>query len=72
MGLISRIRRLEGLAPRCAPGVHRLAGPDEPGVDDPCPRCGGSHVLVIVEEIVESRLDRTGPDAPVVAAGSGP
>jgi hypothetical protein len=53
--LTRRVKRLEDAAPRCDPRVRYLAGEDHvPSAADRCRRCGGSHVLVIEEEIVES------------------
>jgi hypothetical protein len=52
--LQSRLRKLEDSLPRCGGGVHRLAGPDYvPTEADRCTRCGGCHVLVIEEVVVE-------------------
>jgi hypothetical protein len=53
--LIRRVKRLEDAVPRCDPRVRYLVSENHvPSAADRCRRCGGSHVLVIEEEIVES------------------
>lgn len=56
MRLRARLDRLAAAVPRCDPGVLRLAPEGHvPGEADRCPRCGGCHVLVIEEVVVEAR-----------------
>jgi hypothetical protein len=51
--LTDRLRKLEAAFPPCDGRVRRLVGPDHvPSEADRCPRCGGSHLLVIDEVIV--------------------
>jgi hypothetical protein len=46
---------LEASVPKCEAGVMYLAGPDHvPSEANRCKRCGGCHILVIEEVIVES------------------
>jgi hypothetical protein len=53
--LSSRVRKLEDARPRCDGRVRRLVGPDfVPTEADRCRICGGCHVLVIEEVIVET------------------
>jgi hypothetical protein len=53
MRLATRVKKLEAAFPPCDGRVRRLAGPDHvPSESDRCPRCGGSHLLVIEEVIV--------------------
>jgi hypothetical protein len=67
MRLTGRVKKLEVAVPRCDPQVRYLAGPDYvPSEADRCRRCGGSHVLVIEEEIVEA--DPDGQPVPVAAS----
>ena len=55
MCLSVRVQKLEGAEPRCDTRVLRLAPEGHvPSDADRCPRCGGCHVLVIEEEIVEA------------------
>ncbi|MBP3954830.1 hypothetical protein J8F10_05980 [Gemmata sp. G18] len=64
MRLSARVQKLEGVELGCDARVLRLApeGHVPCGVDR-CPRCGGYHVLVIVEEIVEAGEPREyGPE----------
>ena len=57
MRLANRLKKLEAAFPACDAGVLRLAAPDHvPSPADRCPRCGGSHLLVIEEEIVEAAV----------------
>ena len=66
MRLTNRVRKLEAAVPKCDPRVRYLAPEDHvPSAADRCPRCGGCHVLVIEEEIVE-----TGPDGLVTVSAS--
>ncbi len=54
MRLSARVQTLEAAEPRCDPSRFRLAPEDHvPSDADRCQRCGGCHVLVIEEEIVE-------------------
>ncbi|MCE9561267.1 MAG: hypothetical protein K8U57_04360 [Planctomycetes bacterium] len=56
MSLRSRLKMLDVAMPKCKPGIMWLARPDHvPSEPDRCQRCGGCHVLVIEEVIVESR-----------------
>ena len=53
MSLASRLRRLESAFPPCDGRVRRLVVARRDPIDEtPCPRCGGSHLLVIEEVIV--------------------
>jgi hypothetical protein len=64
--LTGRVKKLEAAVPKCDGRVLYLAGEGHvPGAADRCPRCGGCHVLVIEEEIVEA-----GPDGPVPVSSS--
>ncbi|MBP3954863.1 hypothetical protein J8F10_06150 [Gemmata sp. G18] len=55
MRLSARVQKLEDSEPRCDARVLRLAPEGHvPSDADRCHRCGGCHVLVIEEEIVES------------------
>lgn len=66
MRLTNRVKRLEAAAPKCDERARYLAGPDHvPSEADRCRRCGGCHILVIEEEIVE-----VGPDGPVPVTSS--
>ena len=66
MRLNNRVRKLEAAVPKCDPRVRYLAPEDHvPSDADRCRRCGGCHVLVIEEEIVEA-----GPDGPVPVTSS--
>ncbi len=56
MNLRSRLKKLDDAFPQCDVGILRLAGPDHvPSEADRCRLCGGSHVLVIEEVVIESR-----------------
>ncbi|MCI0702332.1 MAG: hypothetical protein L0241_14715 [Planctomycetia bacterium] len=62
MKLSARVRKLEASVPKCDPQVRYLAGPDHvPSEADRCKRCGGCHILVIEEEIVEARSVEESP-----------
>jgi hypothetical protein len=64
--LTNRVRKLEAAVPKCDGRVRYLAGPDHvPSEADRCRICGGCHVLVIEEEIVEAGPD--GHPVPVAA-----
>ncbi|AMV25218.1 hypothetical protein VT84_12535 [Gemmata sp. SH-PL17] len=55
MRLSARVQKLEDAEPRCDPNRFRLAPEGHvPSDADRCHRCGGCHVLVIEEEIVEA------------------
>jgi hypothetical protein len=59
--LFNRVKKLEAAEPRCDPRVRYLAPEGHvPSDADRCRRCGGCHVLVIEEEIVESREEARG------------
>jgi hypothetical protein len=46
---------LEAAVPKCEPGIRYLASEDHvPSEADLCKRCGGCHILVIEEVIVET------------------
>ncbi|MDY3563397.1 hypothetical protein R5W23_004900 [Gemmata sp. JC673] len=52
------MQRLETSRPRCDGRTLRLAPEGyEPSAADRCRQCGGGHVLVIVEEIVEESTE---------------
>ena len=67
MKLNNRVRKLEAAVPKCDGRITRIVRGDEPLTDaDRCRICGGCHVLVIHEVIVER-----GPDGhPVPVASS--
>jgi hypothetical protein len=49
------VRRLEAAVPRCNPHVRYLAPEGHvPSDADRCRRCGGCHILVIEEVIVDA------------------
>ncbi len=55
MRLSSRLRKLEAARPKCDGRVRRLVDPDfVPTEADRCRLCGGCHVLVVEEVIVET------------------
>jgi hypothetical protein len=55
MRLTSRVRKLEAARPRCDGRTRKLVDPDYVVTEaDRCRLCGGCHVLVIEEVIVES------------------
>lgn len=61
MRLWSRLERLVADRSRCDGRVRRLAPEGyEPSDADRCPRCGGCHVLVIVEEVVAAPVEPEG------------
>ncbi|AWM36968.1 hypothetical protein GobsT_51520 [Gemmata obscuriglobus] len=58
MSLRTRFQRLKATRPRCDGRTLRLAPEGHvPSDADRCRRCGGCHVLVIVEEIVEAPVE---------------
>ena len=55
MRLTNRVKKLEDAVPRCDGRVWYLASEDHvPSAADRCRLCGGCHILVIEEVIVES------------------
>ena len=67
MRLTHRVRELGSAFPPCDARVLRLAAQDHvPSAADRCPRCGGSHVLVIKKRIVTAgpRADAAGGSEP--------
>ena len=55
MRLSGRLQKLEGEVRRCDGRITRLAPEGYvPTEADRCPRCGGRHVLVIQEVVVEA------------------
>lgn len=70
MRLSSRLRKLEAAFPTCDGRVRRLVDPDHvPSDADRCPRCGGSHFLIIDEVIVVVPED--GVEGSSTGTGSG-
>jgi hypothetical protein len=54
--LSNRLKKLEAAVPKCDGRYSRIVDPDyEPTAEDRCRICGGYHLLVVEEVIVESR-----------------
>ena len=69
MRLANRLKKLEAAVPPCDGRVRRLVVAGDGPVDEaPCPRCGGSHLLVIEEVIVTATPEA---DENGVAVGRG-
>lgn len=55
MRIATRVKKLEGAVPKCDPQVLRLAPEGHvPSAADRCRLCGGCHVVVIEEDVLES------------------
>ncbi len=58
MRITARLKKLEHTLPRCDGRITRIADAGEVLTEaDRCRLCGGCHVLVVQEVIVETRQD---------------
>jgi hypothetical protein len=68
MRLTSRVRKLEGAVPKCDGRISRIVhGTAELTEADRCRLCGGCHVLVVHEVIVEAGSDGPVPPSEATA-----